>query len=321
MKTDPQLIDIEDDDRQDDRPVEVPVFSIETVASPAPGQPADVVPSESPRRRSWVKWGVATFIAAALIVCGLLLWIHRYDFAKPELSSVVSDADNIALLRQPYTPSAKGTVATSDSVLGVAFDMYSLSGLRASLEREMPDTADKSLVLFMRSADYHPDGATIGTLVVDGDRIKAKERKSRPAYLAISKEGQIALGISLSDKLSDYAASEGGSFFRQYALLGDGELPSKFHLHGKVERAAIGRMTDGSMFYIVTRHKETMYDFADAMREYGFADAVYITGGNAYSFHRTSDGKPHIPSNVREKYEKYHVGSACPSPLLVFRTN
>ena len=29
--------------------------------------------------------------------------------------------------------------------------------------------------------------------------------------------------------------------------------------------------------FFATRHKETLWDFADALREYGFIDAIYIT--------------------------------------------
>ena len=51
-------------------------------------------------------------------------------------------------------------------------------------------------------------------------------------------------------------------------------------LHGKVERRAIGRI-DNQLKYIATRHKETLWDFADALREYGFIDAIY------FSFHQS----------------------------------
>ena len=79
-----------------------------------------------------------------------------------------------------------------------------------------------------------------------------------------------------------------------------------------------GRMADGTLYYIVTRHKETMYDFSDAMREYGVVDAIYITGGNSYLFHRDSNGNVCMTDNTRSKISKYSE-SAPPAPLLVFR--
>ena len=61
-----------------------------------------------------------------------------------------------------------------------------------------------------------------------------------------------------------------------------------------------------------------MYDFADALREYGFTDAVYLTGGNSYAFHRSPDGVTHIPEATKEKIEKYRSTSPI-APMLVFR--
>ena len=262
---------------------------------------------------------IAAFAILALILFAVWMMFNLDGSREQQLSSSVTDKENLELLKKEYSPVAEGTTLSSDSVFGVAFDMYSLDGLKASLERELPDTTDKSLVLFMRSADYHPDNSLIGTVVTDGEMHNGKESKNRPAYVAISKTGKTVIGISLDNDLADFAEDNNGSFFRQFVLLGNGELPSKFSLHGKVERAAIGRMADGKMYYVTTRHRETMYDFADALREYGFMDAVYITGGNGYPFYRDKDGIAHNSSLVAEKYSKYR-DTVPPAPLLVFRS-
>lgn len=314
MKTDPSMIDIDDENRRDDRPVEVPVFAIESSDSPADEKTPSAT-SKRERRMPYVKTASAVL---ALIIFAVWMLAVRNDYREPQISSSVSDKENLELLKLDYTPVAKGSTLSSDSVFGVAFDMFSLDGLTASLERELPDTTDAALVLFMRSADYHPDNSWIGTVVKDGVRHDAKERKIRPAYVAISKTGKPAIGISNDDDLADFAEDNNGSFFRQFVLLGNGELPSKFSLHGKVERAAIGRMADGKMYYVTTRHRETMYDFADALREYGFMDAVYITGGNGYSFYRDPQGISHNSHIVADKYSKY-CDTVPPAPLLVFR--
>ena len=139
--------------------------------------------------------------------------------------------------------------------------------------------------------------------------------KSRLGYCAMA-NGNIVIGISRSDKVKDYVMEQGGSFFRQFILVSNGVLPSKFHLHGKVERRALARMSDDRLFYIESRHPETMWDFADALREYGFADAIYITGGKCHSFYRTADGKPHSIGDINQhphpEYKKI-------VPWLVFK--
>lgn len=316
MKTDNNTLDINEEIREDSRPTEIPVISIERDNGDDDGRPDG--PSQRKRR---YRRRIMASLAAALVLLllgGLLLFHFRYELMSPDLPASVSDEDNISLLEAPYSPSAEGTAPASDSILGVAMDFYPLDGLRASLEKELPDTADRSLILFMRSADYHPGGSPIGPMVVNGESLEAKERESRMAYMAISPDGRPVIGVSHSDRMRRYATETGGSFFRQYVLLSDGTLPADFRLHGKVERAAIGRMADGSLHYIVTRHKETMYDFADAMREYGVVDAMYITGGNAYTFYRDSSGAPHINDATREKISKYS-STPLPLPLLVFR--
>ena len=111
--------------------------------------------------------------------------------------------------------------------------------------------------------------------------------------------------------IRNYAVEQGGSFFRQFILVSNGVLPSKFYLHGKVERRALARMSDDRLFYIESRHPETMWNFADALREYGFADAIYITGGKCYSFYRTADGKPHSIGDMNQHPHPEYKKKSC----------
>ncbi|MDE6008345.1 MAG: phosphodiester glycosidase family protein [Muribaculaceae bacterium] len=319
MQKHQRIIDVDDEIRNDDRPQDIPVITIEEDSDRSDYSAKDynsITTRETKRVRRRIM--IFTIVLLCLGLLATILWGYRYYTLTPEVESSISDNENIESLKSSAGGSSKGTTVTSDSVLGVAFDMYSLKGLHASLEREVPDTSDGSLVLFMRSSDYHPDGSILGNIIINGEEKESKDRKGRAGYVAISKNGNLAIGISLNDKMSDYLKENGGSFFRQYVLLGDGELPSTFALHGKVERAALGRMYDGNIYYVTTRNKETMYDFADALREYGFTDAVYLTGGNSYAFHRSPDGVAHIPEATKEKIEKYRSTSPI-APMLVFR--
>lgn len=106
-----------------------------------------------------------------------------------------------------------------------------------------------------------------------------------------------------------------GSYFRQFVLVSDGQLPPRFYLHGKVERCAIGRMGD-RLYYITSRHKESMWSFADALREYGFIDAIYITGGRDYAFYRDTQGTRFDIHDPADYPHKKWVGLM---PWLVFR--
>jgi hypothetical protein len=144
--------------------------------------------------------------------------------------------------------------------------------------------------------------------------VEKQDDRSRLGYMAMA-NGNMVIGISRSEKVKDYVLERGGSFFRQFILVSNGTIPSRFFLHGKVERRAIGRIDD-QLFYIATRHKETLWDFADALREYGFIDAIYITGGNDYVFYRSKDGIRHDIGNFKEYQQKKWKNII---PWLVFR--
>jgi hypothetical protein len=203
-------------------------------------------------------------------------------------------------------------VITSDSILGVAMDFYAIHGLRASIEFEEPDTADTSVYLYCRSADFKADSTYIGSLVVNGKEYQSDTH--RLGYMAMLGSNSV-IGISRSEKVKDFVQEQGGSFFRQFILVSDGTIPSRFFLHGKVERRAIGRIGN-QLYYIATRHKETLWDFADALREYGFIDAIYITGGADYVYYRSKDSARHDVGNPKEYPHTKWKGVI---PWLVFR--
>ena len=256
----------------------------------------------------WIALGIfASVVFCFSAYCGWRLYNYYYHIGVP---ISVSPEENIAKLSKPHTSVSfkkKETkpeiVLTSDSILGVTLNMYELKNLQAEITLAEPDSTDKSVWMYSRCADHTSDGKYLGSLVMQGKELASDA--SRLGYCAMA-NGNIVLGISRSDKVKDYVMEHGGSFFRQFILVSDGVLPPKFQLHGKVERRALARTSDDHLYYIETRHAETLWDFADALREYGFADAIYITGGKCHSFYRTPDGKPHsIGDETQHPHKKY----------------
>jgi hypothetical protein len=243
------------------------------------------------------------------VLAGYYFWNYYYNIG---ISVSVTPDQNIEKLQRPATQEKPEVVMTSDSILGVAMDFYAIHGLKASIEFEEPDTADTSVYLYCRSADHKADKTYIGSLVADGKEYQSDTH--RLGYMAMLGNNSV-IGISRSEKVKDYVQEHGGSFFRQFILVSDGAIPSRFFLHGKVERRAIGRI-DEQLYYIATRHKETLWDFADALREYGFFDAIYITGGADYVFYRSKDGVKH---DIGDSSEYPHNKWKGITPWLVFR--
>ena len=290
---------------------EVPIIIIERDEQPQTKEPVVKVVAPSWKRK-WLK-RLLTLVAVGCLMVAVLVgyyfWNYYYNIG---VSVSVSPDQNIEKLQQPVKHEMPEVVLTSDSILGVAMDFYAIHGLKANIEFEEPDTADTSVYLYCRSADHKADGTYLGSLVVDGDVRQSDTH--RLGYMAMV-GGNSVIGISRSEKVKDFVQEHGGSFFRQFILVSDGTIPGRFFLHGKVERRAIGRIGD-QLYYIATRNKETLWDFADALREYGFIDAIYITGGADYVFYRSKDGIRHDIGDSADYPQTKWKGII---PWLVFR--
>ena len=263
-------------------------------------------------KRKWLKWILALVAVGcmmAAVIAGYKHWNYYYNIGVPVS---VSPEQNIEKLQQTAKREVPQVVMASDTILGVAMDFYAIHGLKASIEFKEPDLADRSVYLYCRSADHKADSTYLGSLVVNGEELQSDVE--RLAYMAMVGNNSV-IGVSRSEKVKDFVKKEGGSFFRQFILVSDGIIPNRFFLHGKVERRAIGRIGD-QLFYIATRNKETLWDFADALREYGFIDAIYITGGKDYGFYRTRDGVRHDIGDSADYPHKKWKGII---PWLVFR--
>ena len=290
---------------------EIPVIIIERDEQPQTASSVTTIVAPS-RKRKWMKRLLTLLAVGCLMVAilaGYYCWNYYYNIGIPVS---VTPEQNIAKLQQPVKQETPKVVLTSDSILGVAMDFYAIHGLKASIEFNEPDTADTSVYLYCRSADYKADSTYIGSLVADGKEYQSDTR--RLGYMAML-GGNSVIGISRNEKVKDFVEERGGSFFRQFILVSDGTIPTRFFLHGKVERRAIGRISN-QLYFIATRHKETLWDFADALREYGFIDAIYITGGADYVFYRSKDGVRH---DIGDSADYPHEKWKGIIPWLVFR--
>lgn len=304
---------------------EKPLFVIEERPDVIEGQgegetPVIIIETDNgtlkPKRR--MPWIIGTAIVTVLI-CAVAVWGYKYYRTYINIGVPVSQtsAQNIEKLQMPVQEQKPEVIMTSDSILGVALNFYELKGLKAEISFTEPDTTDAEVFLYSRCADqttYDPKtNHYLGSLVANGKEIESDV--SRLGYCAMANDN-IVIGIARNEDVKDYVQKQGGSFFRQFILVSNGELPSRFQLHGKVERRGLGRIGD-KLYYIETRNKETMWDFADALREYGFIDAIYITGGTDYCFYRTVDGTTHTIGDTT-KYEGKHKGEGL-IPWLVFK--
>ncbi len=278
----------------------------------------DNAPSAVVKKRSllkkwsmWLLWFIATVVLVLGCYKGIRLYNYYYNIG---VSISVSPKDNIKKLDSMKAQNGPSEVVLrKDSVLGVAINIYELHNVKAEMTLEEPDTADQNVLFYTRTADYTATGKYLGSLVIDGEQ--KQSNVSRLGYCAIA-SGNMVIGVSRFDDVKEHMIDHDGSYFRQFVLVSNGELPQRFFLHGKVERKALARTADDRLCIIETRHSETLWDFADALREYGYVDAIYLTGGNESGFYRDPDGNPYFTEKAVQYRTDKHHGVA---PWLVLR--
>lgn len=278
----------------------------------------DTTPSLANKKKffSWQRAALAVIILLLLAICAWLGWgyyqHHRWavNFEYPVSRSsaqIITDLNKTGQIKGDSVH-----VFTADSIDGVTMRFYNLAGLKASMSREMPADSDSSVVLVTQGWDYYFDDAKqyhfLGDFVYNGKSLARGTGKA--GLVAFTKNGW-QMGISQEDSVRDYIISQGASMFRQFALVSAGQICLKqFALKGKVHRRALARKPgDVTAYYVETVNKESLYDFAEALADYGFIDAMLLTGVNdGNTFYRSVDEGVH--DSLR-----YHEGARN---LLIF---
>lgn len=289
---------------------ETPTITIET--SPTPSLGREKVMGNDRLQHRWLWFAGGLLISAIVCIAIAAGWRYYRTYINIGVPVSVTSEQNIAKLCATTKAIKPEVIMTSDSILGVGLNFYEISGLKAEVTLQEPDTTDTSVYLYSRCADHGKNNEYLGSLVMNGKELQ--NDNTRLGYCAMANDN-IVIGVARDEDVKDYTMEHGGSFFRQFILVSNGVLPSKYYLHGKVERRGLGRIGE-KLYYIESRHAETMWDFADALREYGFVDAIYITGGDDYCFYRTADGKRHDIGRV-EKYP--HLKGKGMIPWIVFK--
>ena len=240
------------------------------------------------------RWKLIAFILAGTLLTLGLFYLGRHIFYSKEFIQARNAENIIAAFKQPMKGKA-GVTPLSEETMGVKLRIYRLDGLKAHFADTVPNFRDSSIYLVTRSSDYKIIGdrkEIIGDFIING---KVLEKSNwRAGFMAIV-DGNAQIGIDRSNMIRKYVKENNGSMFRQMALVSAGiRCDKQFILKGKVTRCAYARDRYGKLYFIETENPETLYGFADALIEYGFIDAIYITGGKQPDlFYRTEDGTIH----------------------------
>lgn len=240
------------------------------------------------------RWKIIACALACILVLLVMFYAGRHILHSKEFVQSRTADDVITALARPMNGNA-GITPLSEELMGVKLRIYKLDGLKAHFADTVPDYTDSTIYLVTRSSDYklvNDRKEIIGDFIVNGKVLK--KSNWRAGFMAII-DGNAQIGVDRNQKIFNHVQEHAGSMFRQLALVSAGTRCDKqFILKGKVSRCAYARNRAGEMFFIETVNPETLYGFADALIEYGFTDAVYITGGSQPNlFYRTEEGTAH----------------------------
>lgn len=234
------------------------------------------------RRRGWLWISLLTLIVIGAIVGW---FIASHDENEPVKSVAVSTKTTL----KPYVEIEDTMVA--DVSLHRFTPINGKPKLVIGVMKEIPE----EYVLGAMAADFGENRGKeriAGAFVLKGEMINYS--KSKYGFCAILKDSVI-LGNALSTAYFERSIEEQGYFFRQYALVENGEVVENSNIKTKSLRRSLCKMKDGSMCIIDTDMAVSTDEFSKALCQYGVQDAISLVGtGAAVRWATDKDGHRYI---------------------------
>ncbi|HIW10496.1 MAG TPA: hypothetical protein H9888_03245 [Candidatus Rikenella faecigallinarum] len=254
--------------------------------------------SEAPgqRFRWWMITAAGVVIALGIAVASYFMGRSEGEAEEYDYTTVLElqqEAANRQAAAQTATDgrtadSAAYVTITEETVNDVPLYLYTPHHARPSLALGLPDKLDSTIVFVAQAADIGGNGEIIGAFVYRGE-IMARAL-SKKGYCAILGD-RIEIGVSPDTPLFNDAVRQKGYFFRQYPLVDKGR-PIDNKPKGKAIRRAIGQR-NGRTVMVESRSAESFHDFAEALADLGFSDAIYLVGSTAYGWAVDNRGVRH----------------------------
>lgn len=253
-------------------------------------------------RRVKKSYAIIVFIIIAVILTLAFLYFCFLQKNNHDNSNIEQTQENITELQTLKTENTNSSINISnDSINDVPLLILALHNLKPKLQIGLPDTTDQSTVLALPAADVRKDNQEIvGDFILQGNEISRGKRKV--GYCSII-EGKLEIGISTDNNIKDICLDKQGSLFRQYILVFEGNIQKNI-LKGKSYRRAL-IVQNNQTYIIISKKRESLYDFSEAISDLGFQDAIYLVGGDSFGFYRNNNGEMNLigkPEN--EQYPK-----------------
>lgn len=233
--------------------------------------------NEPPKRSVWY----VVAVLSALLIIGLAIYFCQGDdvtnYAPIEKVSITdySTGENISLERPAY-------VEITDTIIN-----------NVSLHRYIPVNAKPKLVVGLIKdippyyilgamaadfGDYNGEYRIAGAFVHQGEMLS--HSKSKYGFCALLKD-TVVIGNDLTTSYFEKAIEEKGDFFRQHALIHEGEVVNKVISQIGALRRSLCRLNDGRLCIVETDMSVSLDEFAFALRKFDVTEAIALMGTGA----------------------------------------
>lgn len=267
--------------------------------------------SELPVIRTSRKWGRVVASLLCMVVISVIAWLCYSSASQvddinsafePELTEYIQSetiVDKTPFSSYRDSVKARFTEVIEKEVNDIPMCIYIPHNSTPVLRIGVSSEVDSSIVFATQAADLRADnGKIVGAFVMAGEPLSWG--LSKKGYCAVI-DGKITIGMADNSPLFEEATEKGGYFFRQYALVSDGQLVEN-NLRNKSIRKALCARGD-EVFVVMTLTRESMHDFSQALVDLGVDNAIYVVGGLSHSFYLSSDGVMHRvsgdPKNIK----------------------
>ena len=296
-------------------------------------RPDETKGSHAPRHKKGNGRTVWIIVAAIAIIAaiGIAVWAltrDRQDAAEPEPALFEPEVQTIRpaplqrLSRDTASSARAYTEMLDTTVNDIPIRLYIPHNATMTLHVGRMDKSDTTVIFTAQAADVRADnGGIVGAFVLAGKPLAWG--LSKDGYCA-SIDGKVTIGVAENSPLFEEATERGGYFFRQYPLVGDGQLIENNPKGKAIRRGICDRA--GEIFMAETMTAESLHDFAQALVDIGTDQAVYLVGSSAYGWavdehgtrHEFGDenkykyGRRRMPANI--SYIVWCSGDATPTP-------
>ena len=235
-------------------------------------------PSRMPRKHSWP---LAWIVAGALVI-GALIWLLLSGGEEQNATLTVTAIQQDVTSKQKTPSVISSYVVISDTIINnVSLHRYIPVKAKPKLVMGLLKQIPSEYVLGAMAADFGKYGEeyqVVGGFVYHGEIVS--HSKSKYGFCALLKD-TVVIGNDLTTSYFEQAVEEMGDFFRQHALVHQGEVVNSVISQSEALRRALCRLDDGRICIIDTDMSVSLAAFSTALCQYGVVDAIALMGSGA----------------------------------------